>query len=346
VRVARATAPIALAAGLLLAAPALAEPPPRPVRLSYAGLPGCPAEGALREAVRARLGRDPFRDDAPRSIVARVEKGGRKLTGAVELREADGKVAGARKLTAAEGDCEELVASMALAISIAIEPEIALRPPPPAPPAPPPPRPAAPGSPPSGAPPGPAPPPPPPPLVAPLAPPLPAALPPARPAPPRPRLRLRAGAAAAFGLLPRPSAGAAIDAGVRWSAFSVTLGAAAQLPASFDAGGGSVSAWTAAARLTPCAHAGWVALCALASVGGLRGAGSGVPSARTDVTVHATLGARLALEIPVGPRLSLAPHADLGTPLTRTALQLGGADVWTTPAAHGAFGLAVVTHFP
>jgi hypothetical protein len=327
----------ALLGALLLATTAGAEPA-RPVRLTYAGVAGCPSEASLREAVRARLGRDPFRDDAPRSLVAGVTRVGRKLHGAIELREASGAVAGARKLEAADGDCEELVASMALAISIAIDPESALRPPPPPPPLSPRPPPA-----PQGATAEAKPPPPPPPLAAPL----PAALPPAPPARPRASLILRGGTAVAVGLLPGPSVGAALDAGVRRGAFSVTLGAAAHLPASLGAtGGGAVSAWTAAARLTPCVHAGWAAMCALASVGGLRGAGSGVSSARQGLTVHATLGARVALEIPLGGHLALAPHADLATPLTRTALQLAGADVWTTPAAYGAFGVGVVTHFP
>lgn len=334
-----------LASALLGASSVRAQPAPRPVRLVYTGADGCPAEPGLRAAVVARLGRDPFRDDALRTLTAAVRRTSRGLRAAVELREAGGAVVGARRLSTADDDCDELVAALALAISIAIDPQSRLRPtatPPLAPPPAPPPQ--------AGAPPAQPPPPPallePPIVEPPIALPLPAALPSPAPASPW-RFRLRGGAHVPFGLLPGSTGGLSLDLGARRGAFSLTLGAEADLPTTRAAdAGGEVRAWLVAARLAPCLHLGAAAICGLASLGSLRGSGSGVALPRTDVTIFAALGARIAAEIPITSRLALAPHADLAVPLTHTTLQLAGADVWSTPAAHGAMGLAAVAHFP
>jgi hypothetical protein len=338
-------------AGALLAAPLPAQPAraaPRPARLVYVRGPGaeqCPDEAALRAAVTSRLGEDPFRGAAARTIEARVRRTAKGLEGAVDLRDASGAIAGARRLSAGKDDCDELVASMALAISIAIDPESQLRPPPA--PASPPPAPASPPPSPAAPPPQPAPPPPaasPP--DAPIAAPLPATLlPPVRTD--RPRLRLRAGVLAAFGAVPGTTAGVALDAGVRWPAFSVTLGAQGDVPASREAAvGGSVRAFVIVADVAPCGHLGPAFLCAVGAIGVLRGSGADVAQPRSDATLFASMGLRLGAEIPLAARFSLAPYVEAAAPFTRTSLQLRGSDVWTVPVVQGAVGLAGVAHFP
>lgn len=340
-------------AAVTMGVPPLAadEGPPRapPARLVYTrarGTERCPDQAALRAAVASRLGYDPFRDQADRAIVARVQRASKKLEGSVEMRDGHGVVAGARRLSAELEDCDELVAAMALAISIAIDPRSALRPPSPSAPLPPS---APPSLPPPTAPPPPAEPAPSVPAPGegsvPIAMPLPAALPRSSAEPWRARVRL--GALATLGTLPRVTLGIALDAGFRRRWFSLTGGLEIDLPAARAAdAGGSVSAWAITGRLTPCAHLGPAALCALAAAGGVRGSGAGVRHPRAETTPLVSLGARAALELPIAGVLGVAPYVELGVPVTRTVLRLEGADVWTAPPISGAIGAALVAHFP
>ncbi len=101
------------------------------VRMQYArdaGAERCADEQSLRSAVTTRLGYDPFRDDAVRIVTATIGRAPRGLRGRVEVREADGAVAGSREIVSARNDCGELVSAMALAISIAIDPMSLMRP--------------------------------------------------------------------------------------------------------------------------------------------------------------------------------------------------------------------------
>ncbi len=343
----------AFLAAILLAAPLLAAPPGRSARLAYTrgrGADQCPGERAFRDAVEARLGYDPWSDAAPRSIAVTVQQAGGALRGDVTMTDAAGAVTGRRQLTAAGDDCDELVRAMALAVSIAIDPDVVFRPVPPSPapaPSPPPSPPPAPAGtvPPASAPP--APPPrsglPPPSIVAA---PLPAAV--APPPPPSP-LRWHAGAAGyvGSGTSPGVTGGVEVMAGFRWAAFSATLEGRADVPTTAAApGGGTVRGGLLAANVVPCFHLGPVSACALGTFGAIRGVGSGVANARSDATPFAALGARLGGEIPFGRTFSAAVHGDLSAALTPTTLSLDGRGVWTTPRASASLGLGCVAHFP
>src|SRR5204862_4286698 len=98
---------------------------------------GCPDEQTLRNAVSARLGYDPFRPDAERTlqvdIVVDRRHERRGLRAHVELRDAAGNSAGSRDIGSQRSDCGELASALTLAISIAIDPMILTRPTPPAP---------------------------------------------------------------------------------------------------------------------------------------------------------------------------------------------------------------------
>jgi hypothetical protein len=94
-------------------------------RLTYErgiGAELCPDESTLRRAVEQRLGYDPFFPWADRTMVARIRADATGLHGTVELLDAAGLVQGSRELSAPAPECAELVAGMALAISIAIDP--------------------------------------------------------------------------------------------------------------------------------------------------------------------------------------------------------------------------------
>jgi hypothetical protein len=335
---------------LLVAGPLRAGPPGgiTTARLVYTRGPGaerCPDELAVREAVGVRLGYDPFRPEAARTVTATIAARRRALHADVKLADANGAVAGSRQLDAALDDCDELVASMALAIAIAVDPQSQLRPPPP-PPAPPAitAEPAVPV--PSEQPPAVVPPPP----ELPWMEPLPVLIAPEPEAPPvEERARFRAGLAVlgAAGSAPRVTGGLAFGGGVRWEWLSAVLEARADLPASATAAaGGSVSATFMSLALVPCFHRSWLVACALGSAGLLYGVGVAVPSTRTDLTSFGMAGVRLGAEVPLGRVLSLAFSADLAALLPRTHLQLRGEDVWTTSPVAGTLRAGVVADFP
>jgi hypothetical protein len=332
---------VILFAGPLHAAPPV--DPARSVRLVYArgqGAEQCPAEPAVRRAVARRLGYDPFRADAPRTVTATLDRTRGALRAHVELLDADSNVVGSRHLKAALEDCDELVAAMALAIAIAVDPESQLRPPPPSPPATSPPAPS--------------------PTVAPaplpivdvlVPPPPPAALPlPSveAPLPAREPVRVRAGLAVlgAAGLAPHVTGGLSLTGGIRWQWLSAALEGRADLPASRDAPlGGTVNSQVLELTLVPCFHRGWLLACALGSVGVLRGAGSGIANARVDHAAFGAMGVRLGGEVPIGRILALTSSADFAATAPRIALHLRGREVWITAPASGTLRLGMVAHF-
>jgi hypothetical protein len=343
----------AVSLAVLLGAGSLHAEPAPPLTLTTArlvytrarGAEQCPDEPAVREAVRVRLGYDPFRADATRTVTATIAARRGGLRADVKLAGPKGAVAGSRQLDAAPDDCDELVAAMALAIAIAVDPESQLRPPPPPspsiPPAPSAPEPIAP-------PPSPAPAPPP---ELPWMAPLPALLAPAAsPSPPDDApLRFRAGLAVvgAAGSAPHVTGGLAVAAGLRRRWLSAVVEARGDLPASTAATAlGSVSATLFSFTLAPCFHWRWLVGCALGTAGRLRGVGSDVPNATSDVTSFGATGARLGGEVPLGAALALAFATDVTALLPRTSLQLHGRDVWTTAPVTGTLRVGLVGDFP
>ncbi len=122
-----------LLALVLCAAPATAEPAvARFVYTSGAGAERCPDAEAIRSAVAARLGHDPFDDRADAVVMAEVEQVDDHLRARVRLADRVGGVRGERDFVSQQSDCAELTSAMALAISIAVDPvHAALTPPPP-----------------------------------------------------------------------------------------------------------------------------------------------------------------------------------------------------------------------
>jgi hypothetical protein len=92
---------------------------------------GCPDADALRKSVADRLGYDPFsRSGGERVVVVRVRKGDGATgesghTGTVQVLRTDAPPSEERTLFAA-GECSELIQTLALTISIALDPESAL----------------------------------------------------------------------------------------------------------------------------------------------------------------------------------------------------------------------------
>ena len=120
---AREIAIVLVALGLGWARPASAFPSSQLVYARGKGAEQCPDEAALRTAVVQRLGYEPFFPWADVTIVARIAPVRGGFVGTVELIDKAGLVKGSRELAANALQCEQLIASMALAISIAIDPD-------------------------------------------------------------------------------------------------------------------------------------------------------------------------------------------------------------------------------
>jgi hypothetical protein len=106
---------------LVVARPASANPPARLVYARSAQASSCPDETALRGAVVARFGYDPFFAWARRTVVVEVWRRGEHFSSRVQILDEDGLTRGARELTTDGPSCSELFDATALAISIALD---------------------------------------------------------------------------------------------------------------------------------------------------------------------------------------------------------------------------------
>ena len=331
-----ALAVVALAASLAAPARARAQAEAR-VDLTYArgeAAASCPDARAFAAAVAGRLGYEPFQAGAARRVTVVLDRHERAFEARIALVEAGGAPA-ERRFTSRAGDCAELAATTELALAIAIDPFRAAAPaPPPAvltpPPAPTPPPPRAPVL---------AAPPP----VAPVT----VLPPPPPPAPPGPPIvpEVAAAVVGAIGSAPAAAVGFEVRIGARRGDLSLALEGRADLPASKTLAEGDVSAALLVASLVPCAHWRSFAACALATAGVLRAAGHGLVDARQSTDPWLALGARVAADLPLSGRLALTAHADAVAPLVQTALKVGGAAVWTTPALALSAGLGLAIAF-
>jgi len=314
--------------------------------------------------VATRLGYDPFFPSAQKTIVARIVRVKDELRATVELVDEGGLMRGVRELRAATGQCGELVATMALAISIAIDPTnpaiLGAAPPSKqadpqtgkrdskAGAAPPPEQRAAPTG--DAA------------RDAKASPANAAAIVSADPAAERPngdaargtgteptRFELRPGATvvAAIGTAPAPTMGFALSANLRRGIWSVELGGRFDLPATTEVDGGAqvrTSLWTAA--LGPCLHFDPLFACATAWIGSLHAEGVDLAVPRSDSTFYAAAGTRVGLELAVSDHFAFRPELDLQTTLLPVALQVDSATQWTAPRFAILLGAGLIARFP
>ncbi|HEY3450914.1 MAG TPA: hypothetical protein VGK67_31450 [Myxococcales bacterium] len=340
-----------LSAGLALlltapvAASAAAKPAPS-VRLVYSRAgeaESCPAEPAVRGAVAARLGTDPFREPAELIVRASLTSDAGTLRARIEVHTAAGEPRGSRELTSRASDCVELASSMDLAISIAIDPlAMVKRPPEPPPPAP---KLAEPAPAPQAC-----------PATAPCPPCLAAAAPTAAPAPapaapslapPEPwQLQAHLGPLVNFGAAPGTAAfGATVGLELRRGAFLVGLEGRADFPSSAAFSGGSVGTSLLLLSAVPCWRASYFGVCAVLSGGAQRASSEGLPAARAVTAPYFAAGARLLGELPLSGPVSLRADAELKAALVRTTVRVGEQPAWSTPPVSGGLGVAAVIRF-
>jgi hypothetical protein len=296
-----------------------------PARLHYTRGPGaesCPDESALRQAVAARLGKDPF-DDDPRVVRIAVEKTRRGFSATIQIRDADGTLRGERALASPASTCTELGAALAAALSVAFErPHVAAPEPEPSPVAPP---------------------------IAPPAAPPPAEAPaPAPPPAPGPKLHVETALASggAFGAAPSGAFSFLASVAVAGSSASLGLEGRTDLPASATAAGGVVSSSIVMGTVVPCLRRGAAGLCALGAIGSLRGKGEGVQAPTSASALYVAAGARVFVEVPVDAGIFFRAGGDLETTLKGVRLLLDGHEAWTTPFFSGVLWAGVAFHSP
>ena len=315
----------------------------RAVHLVYirgAGAEHCPSQAELQEGIIARLGRDPFWGRGARQVWITISRSGTELVATIAAQAEDGGAAQVRAVTSRRAECVELASAVELALAIAIDPLAAVGRPSEAGEA------AEPFEPPSA----------PPSSVAPaseaLGTPNAAALVAVqRTAPPKERSAgdrhwfVGAGLLLSEGAGPGTSVGLALDLGARRRDWSLTLEGRVDYPTEVVVGGGAVGAAPILAALVPCYHVRWLAACAVAAAGILRGSARDLPDAHVDATPYFAAGARLAAELPVSARFALGAHLDVLATLTPTQLQVDQTEVWRTAVASLTLGLSAIERF-
>jgi len=325
-------------------------------RLDYARSPqvlDCPDGAELQKAVSKRLGYSPFFPAARQILIVEISDVPTGLSGRVRLIDSDGIIRGARELTETRDNCDELVAALALAISITLDPSVGLnfptaetavdegtQNPQESPEAP-----AADGhatdeategslTPSSEAQP---------------TPPAPAQ---ARRVPPvaAPRssteFSLQGSALLAFGAAPSVVPGARVGGRVRLGSAQIELDLFGTLAgAQSSLLGGEVHAQQFGISLAPCWRVGWLLGCGIANLGLWHSEGAKVSGPRTENSALSAIGARVELDLPIVASWSLLLNADLLRTLAPITLRLHGADVWTSPSLSGTFGAGVSRHF-
>jgi hypothetical protein len=321
-------------AALLLAAPALAEPPRASLRLEYArGLGGeaCPAEGALHDEVARRMGYDPFDPAAAERLTIVVGRQGRGFAALLNRYAANGAQTWAETFPVRGDDCGVLIAGLASEIRALLAPVGG------------PPAPTRTGGPLFGGEPfGIAPPPASAPRDAGQAPPVPTrAL----------RFELAVDAHMTISGAPAVTGGATVRAAARWPWFGIgaegRFDAAAVTSAEGIKGapGAQVSAQTFAGAVVPCAYYPNPYVqpfgCGVVAAGVISVQGAGVNMPARDAHSLFETGPRVGLDIPLHSRVALRASFEalffVGVP----QIHLAGSVVWRSPPVTGLGGLGL-----
>ena len=302
---------------------ALAAPTARLVYVRNVGAESCPDELAIRAAVAARLGYDPFLPVAKATMLAEISKEAKGYRARIKLVDEDNAVRGSRELAHDGERCADMIDAMALTMSIAIDPDS---------------------------------------LMGPKAKPIVATkaedlgsptdaddkamapatkhvdAPPAKPPVERVtspsgsalRLEIGAGPAVWVGAAPAAAASGSLFVRARWPRVSLSLEGRGDFPASRAFDYGTVETRVLFATLAPCVHcASVIAACATASGGSIRATSRGVSSPRNDSAWHAAVGPRVEAAAPLSEWVSVWLHLDALYTLTPQTLQVNGVDVQT-----------------
>jgi hypothetical protein len=316
----------------------------------------CPNEATLRSAVAARLGYDPFEKGAPRVVRASIEtdpKGG--YSARVELQGgAEGQML---REYSTQGSCNDLVAAIALSISLAIDAEHSAPEPPPlkavdpasatAAPTPNGSAPAIDQKVPAAAPPAPQPVP----QAALRCPICEAPVVAVKPEPARVRLGLEFAAGAhgelAFGSAPGTAVGTSVFVQGRRNAFSLGFELRVDAPAGRDLPGGAhIQSGLIGFSLVPCFHLQWFRGCAIVFGGEIWGRSQNIDVPRTAIAFHGAAGLRAGFEWPRNAAWALSAHADALALLSPVDITINGSTVvWSAPGLFATVGVGALFRF-
>jgi hypothetical protein len=297
------------------------------VRLSYTrevGTETCPDEAALRAAVIARLGRDPFVQDARASVSVQLTTLGQRIKATIQTDNLAEQSAGQREVTGDVRECGELVSSAALAIAIAIDPQLLTRP--------------APSD-----------------TASTTAPPTTPDQPPATTAPARQRQAVPAVRSSAYYDLTLgaqltwrgvPGVGFVADARRGTPSFSVALEGQVGQEKTRELAGGKVDVFALRGALVACWRLNWLGLCGWGGLVAQHLAASDYPDARQGWLLDATFGPRLEASGLLTPRWGLRSHLDSSISARSVELKRSGEVIGRLPRWGAAFGIAVFFRFP
>lgn len=317
-----------------LANRAAASPSARLIYVRNGGTESCPDENAVRSAVAARLGYDPFFPHAAETMFIELSKEKSGYRARVKLVDDKSNVRGTREIAERGSSCSGMIDTLAISISIAIDPDSLTRAPSSAPaPAiePTPNEPAAPA-----------------PSEEPA---------PAMPAAPReeqtaPRtatpssLHVEALFAPAVWISSGPplAVGAELGARLRWPAVSVGLELRGDAPASRVVRNVDVTLGFFGGSFVACGHSTIFFACARATLGALT-ATSNASASRDDSTLRLLTGASVGTEIPVGASFQLLARAIGNVALGDQTIVLNRANVYDLPRLSAALEVGGVVRF-
>jgi hypothetical protein len=143
----------------------------------------------------------------------------------------------------------------------------------------------------------------------------------------------------------RAAAGAALDVGVRWTAFSLSAEGRVFPSATGPVQGSADSITTGlfTGALIPCGHWRIIGGCAIVELGGMRGvSNAGDPT--SSVVFYAASGVRASVEVRLGDHFGLRFAGDVLFTLQPSTFLLGKQPAWRTPLVSGTLGAGVVTY--
>lgn len=304
-----------------------------------AGTDQCPDEAVFRKAVATRVGYDPFFPYAKRTVLTRLDRAPRgQYRARMEILDDRGALLGEKTFVSTDGDCDELVRTLALAVGLAIDvaespaevaPESASV---------------------SSEPIRPAPEPPPPPST------LPNDTPPAKTEPERPAVvvsererpfEIAGGGRGSFGLGPASNVGVAL--GAAWRARRWSVG----IEGRYDFAGGttvdstdtSLTLSLLAGSFVPCLVRGILAVCATATVGRREAQTHDVTVPGSDGAFFLAVGSRVATDFVIGSAFAIRPAIDLAYVPIVNEVRVDGSYLYKTSIIMGSLSGSAVVRF-
>ena len=319
---------LAIVTAFLAGLPSAAAAPT--ARLTYVRGPdtdACATEEDLRRAVAARLGYDPFRPFADVTVSVEVRHVPKGYEARVLLVDRDSVTRGERKIES--GTCPDLTATVALSISVALDPLSLTRKPPP------PPDPTT-----------------TPPPATPDPPPAPSPVRPPRPTPaPTPVKKLHTSGELAIGLgvsfatAPAPSFVGVVSGALHVDDFFVGLAVRGAPPAGRTTSEGDVSVARLEGGPFACLDRRFVYGCVALDLGASFVGRDDRGTTASDVSFRAAVGPTLGLKLPLPGPLELRLAGDLRLLLTPYDLRVGGVSQYRSTLLGGDVTAAVVLHF-